>query len=300
MEIMTKKAGRQAVPAVEFQVTKASGDLAAFSEEKLRHSLSRTGAGAAVIDAIAAEVRHSLYDGITTREIYRQAFALLKKHARLYAGRYHIKKALLEFGPSGFPFEKYIAAILDRKGYHTRINQLLPGRCVTHEVDVLAHNGTTRAMIECKFHNRRGTTCDVKVPLYIRSRFDDIRQVWEQQPAEKAYANEGWVVTNTHFTDDAVRYGTCAGLRLIGWNHPAKDNLQHWIESTGMYPVTCLTTLTLGEKRKILEAGTVLCSDLAAARQVLVRAGIPPERISGVLAECRELARPVDADQSLH
>ena len=42
-------------------ITKASGQLVSFSEEKLKQSLRRSGAGQEVIDAIAAEVKKHLY-----------------------------------------------------------------------------------------------------------------------------------------------------------------------------------------------------------------------------------------------
>jgi hypothetical protein len=31
-------------------------------------------------------------------------------------------------------------------------------------------------MIECKFHSRREATSDVKVPLYVLSRFNDLQR----------------------------------------------------------------------------------------------------------------------------
>lgn len=276
-------------------ITKASGIREPFSETKLRHSLHRSGATPELADEIIIAVRDILYDGITTKAIYKKAFEMLKKRSRSQAGRYHMKSAIMELGPSGFPFEQYVAEILRKKGYSAETNLIMQGHCVKHEMDILCTKGNTRALIECKYHNSRGIFCEVKVPLYIRSRFNDIRQ-FENRPAGEV--NEGWLVTNTRFSDDAIQYGTCAGLKLIGWNYPVRDNLQSWIERSGLYPITCLTTLTRKEKKAILQHNTVLCSDLLIHAQVLKSIGIQQERIHHILNECQALAKPVDLYQA--
>lgn len=283
--------------AMNHHITKASGTREPFSEIKLRHSLQRSGASAALTDEIVIAVRDILYDGITTKAIYKKAFEMLRKQSRSQAGRYHMKSAIMELGPSGFPFEQYVAEILRKKGYAAQTNLIMQGRCVKHEMDIICTKNNLRALIECKYHNSRGIFCDVKVPLYIHSRFDDIRQCETRPPGE---VNEGWLITNTRFSDDAIQYGSCAGLKLVGWNYPARDNLQSWIERSGLYPITCLTTLTRKEKKEILRQGTVLCSDLLLHKQVLKSIGMQQERIDRILQECGNLAKPVDPYQALH
>ena len=61
------------------KIVKASGKRAHFSIEKLRNSLQRSGADTATIKQIVNTVRDELYQGISTKEIYHRAFALLKK-----------------------------------------------------------------------------------------------------------------------------------------------------------------------------------------------------------------------------
>src|SRR5688572_22822137 len=114
-------------------ITKASGQQDEFSEEKIRKSLRRSGATEKDIDRIVTEVKAKLYNGITTKHIYRIAFGLLRKSARPVAARYHLKSAIMELGPSGFPFEKFFAELLNHQGYSTKTDQLEQGKCVTHE-----------------------------------------------------------------------------------------------------------------------------------------------------------------------
>jgi hypothetical protein len=271
----------------DIMVTKASGEQDLFSVDKLRNSLTKSGAAKGVIDNIVREIGVKLYNGITTKKIYKTAFNLLKKNARSNAGRYHLKRAMMSLGPSGFPFEQYIAAIFEWQEYRVKTKLLLAGACVTHEIDVLAENDTHFLLVECKYHNRQGVFSDVKVPLYIHSRYLDVVAKWKNTYPEKPL--QGWLVTNTKFSTDAVKYGVCVGLHLLGWNYPARRSLSSLVDESGLYPVTCLTTLTNKEKEYILQAGVVLSKDISKQTELLQQAAISPARIQKVLAEIEDL-----------
>jgi hypothetical protein len=270
-------------------VTKASGKPDVYSAEKLRRSLVKSGAGKQMIDSILQEISLKLYNGIPTKKIYQTAFDLLKKGSRSQAGRYNLKRAIMALGPSGFPFEQYIAAIFEWQGYKVKVKQFLEGKCVTHEIDVLAENDQHVLEIECKYHNRQGIFSDVKVPLYIHSRYQDVLDTWNKTAPQKPL--EGWVVTNTKFTADALKYGTCAGLHLLGWNYPLQKSLSSLVDESGLYPVTCLTTLTNKEKEQVLEAGIVLCRDLLKQEELLRQTAISQARLPKVLAEIEALCK---------
>lgn len=119
-------------------IIKASGESVRFSEKNIRHSLQRAGATPEQIKSIIKKVNESIYDGISTKKIYKQVFTLLRESSRHLAARYNLKQAIMELGPSGFAFEKFFAEILNHQGYKTKIGQFLKGQCVTHEVDVVA------------------------------------------------------------------------------------------------------------------------------------------------------------------
>lgn len=270
-------------------VTKVSGLQDIYSPEKLRRSLAKSGAGKELIDTIVSEIESKLYNGIPTKKIYRTAFGLLKKYSRSHAGRYNLKRAIMALGPSGYPFEQYIGAIFEWQGYKTKVKLFLEGICITHEVDVLAENEQHVLLIECKYHNSPGIFSDVKVPLYIHSRYRDVLDKWNKSNPKKAL--EGYVVTNTKFSADAIKYGVCAGLHLLGWNYPEQKSLSGLVDESRLYPVTCLTSLTGKEKENILDAGIVLCRDLVKQEELLRRAGISQSRIPKVLTEIKELCK---------
>jgi hypothetical protein len=266
-------------------ITKASGEKVPFSAEKLRQSLRRAGAGEEAMDSIVKEIEQRLYPGITTREIYRKAFSMLRKVSAHLAAKYKLKKALQELGPSGYPFEKFVGEILKHEGYRAQVGQIVQGHCVQHEVDVVAQKDDRHFMVECKFHSDQGRKCDVKIPLYIHSRFLDVEKAWQQRPGHDHKFHQGWVVTNTRFTTDAIQYGTCAGLNLISWDYPKKGSLRERIDRSGLHPLTCLTTLTKKEKQLLLDRGIVLCKELCQQEQLLKEVGVLPTRAQKVMEE---------------
>ncbi|WP_246125944.1 ATP cone domain-containing protein [Bizionia myxarmorum] len=267
-------------------VIKSSGEYVSFSLEKLRSSLNRSGASKEIVSRILNTVRDELYQGISTKEIYNRAYALLKKEKRGYASKYKLKKAIYELGPTGFPFEKYIAALLKYSGYKTEVGQIMQGDCVAHEVDVVAYKKGFTTIAECKFHSEEGRNCNVKVPLYIASRFEDIKRLWDSKSHENVLT-AGWVVTNTRFTKDALQFGNCIGLYLLSWDYPLNDGLKDRIDRLGLYPVTVSTLLTKREKQFLLTRDVVLCRDLIDDAFYLDHLGISQIRKEKILNEIK-------------
>lgn len=278
----------------ELIIRKASGETAKFSEIKLRNSLQHSGASNEQIDTVIEAISDKLYPGISTKEIYKIAYKLLQGSSRPLAAKYNLKHAIMDLGPSGFPFERYVAEILRHQGYSVKVGQLVRGQCVQHEVDVIAIADHLQLMIECKYHNLPGTICDVKIPLYIHSRFKDVEAQWLKTSENNAISYEGWVVTNTRFSDDAIQYGTCAGLKLIGWDYPAKGSLKSMIDMLGLYPITCLTSLTRHEKILLLEKKIVLCLELVNNQFLLEQMRISVARIETVLQEAKQLCKDLN------
>jgi hypothetical protein len=270
-------------------IKKASGELVPFDIGKLVASLQRSGATEEVAKHIAETLLPKLPAGISTRKLYRMAFGMLRKRSKPAAARYRLKQAIMDLGPSGFPFERFVARLLERDGYHTQVGVVVQGRCVTHEVDVIADKDERRYLVECKYRNTRGKVSDVKVPLYIHSRFKDVEDTWRHEPGGSKRTHIGWVVTNTRFTTDALQYGTCAGLRMVGWDQPAKGSLKERIDRSGLYPLTCLGSITMAEKERLLEQGLVLARDLAERPDALEAALVKAPRAKKVLEEVHTL-----------
>ena len=272
-------------------ITKASGEMVPFNPSQLRSSLERSKAETSAIDFVVDSISAMLYEGISTREIYRKAFGMLRKQSRSTAARYKLKNAIMELGPAGFAFEKFVAALLRAEGYHAHTGEIVQGKCVKHEVDVIAERANVRCMIECKFHSDKAKYSDVKVPLYIQSRFLDVKNAWRLDSKHESKEFEGWVVTNTRFSSDAELYGGCVGLKLISWDLPKGNSIKERIDRSGLHPVTSLTTLTHSEKKSLLDMDVILCSDLERAPQLLGKVGVTKRRMNKIMNEVTQLCR---------
>jgi hypothetical protein len=273
----------------EIIVKKHSGEKVLFSREKLNHSLKRSGASDKIIEVVYEQLKGQMYDGITTGKIYKIAFNILRKLKRSTAARYSLRKAIMEMGPSGYPFERLVGAVIGTLGYETLVSQIVQGQCVSHELDVVARNKQELFMVECKFYNSQGKHCNVQVPLYIHSRFNDVKKTWEKDPTNNGLRFSGWVVTNTRFTEDAINYGKCAGLTLLGWDYPHEKSLKDLIEGSGLFPITVLTTLTRKQKDLLLENEVVLCGQLLERPAAFGKLGLDLKKQEKVLDEAREL-----------
>jgi Holliday junction resolvase len=258
-------------------VTKADGTQQEFEPSKLLASLRRAGADDTVAAQVAQDIEGDLYRGITTGELYRRAFARLRQERVVYAARYSLKRAILDFGPSGFPFEAYIAELLRAEGYETQIDQIVKGSCAEHEVDVVAVKGGETLYVEAKFHNSAGYKTDLKTTLYVKARMDDINK------------GKGLIVTNTKFTSAAVHYAQCQNLELLSWEQPQGATLQDRIDTARVYPVTALTTLTRRQKTALLAEKVVLCNGLHEQEPVLRAAGVAKDKLGAVYEEASGL-----------
>ena len=273
------------------RITKSDGTTQLFEEEKLVNSLKHVGASPEVIDDIVDEVEKEMWEGIPTADIYRRAFELLKKHSAPVAARYSIRRAMFELGPDGFPFEKFVARVFKLWGYESLTDQTLLGTCVEHEVDVVAWKEHDLAMSEVKFHNEFGLKSDLKVSLYVKARFDDLADTVFEYGGLKRKLTDRYLFTNTKFTEVAIQYGTCKGLNMISWNYPPNKSLHKIIDENGLYPVTCLVSLSHQQKKDLIGLGIIVTGDLLANPGALKAVGIHPEATKVVLEEVEMIAK---------
>ncbi len=272
-------------------IVKASGQSEDFNIRKLVDSLVRSGAPEEIAREIAQKVAAQITPHARTKQIFRMARKLLRKYNRAADMRYSIKKAIYALGPAGFQFEQYFARILREYGYSVEMNRILDGYCVTHEVDVFALMGNAGFVIECKYHSNGGIPTDVKTALYIYSRFNDIKKAYESVPDNPVFIQQGWLVTNTRCSADAIKFAECMGLKVVSWKYPPKESLEKMIESRRLYPVTILTSV----KRNILDTlfrnKFILAKDIADMDQeiFLARSGIDAQTARALKREANEV-----------
>jgi hypothetical protein len=273
------------------KVVKHSGNIVEFDSEKLKKSLLKSGAANDVVESILQSIQGEIYDSISTKQIYKMAFGLLKKTSNSHAAQYNLRSAIQMLGPAGFFFEKYIARLFASEHYKTQTNLILQGKCVSHEIDVVIKKDDQISMIECKFHAGRDVVSDVKVPMYILSRFNDLKDRKQSIYTNNDKITSCWIVTNNRFSSDAIAFGNCSNINMLSWDYPKKENLRVKIDKDKLYPVTCLTTLTLAEKDKLLVLDVILANELINNSESLERIGLSPNRIKNVLKEVTDLCK---------
>ena len=98
-----------------------------------------------------------------------------------------------------------------------------------------------------------------------------------------------WLITNTRFTHDAIQYGLCVGLHLVGWDFPAKGSLKELIEFSGLYPITCITNFTKAEISRLLEKNIIICKTISNNINLLDELNIPKQRRESIIEQCHTL-----------
>lgn len=270
-------------------VVKSNGDVQIFDSKKLFDSLIRAGASIPTVHKIVEHIEAELEDGVSTMDIYRHAFDLLHREHVVVATRYSLRRALLELGPSGFVFERVVCEIFRAKGYEAVTDQVVYGGCVEHELDVVAWKENELVMIEAKFHNELGLKSDLKVALYVKARFEDLANATFNYGGMERKMTRGILITNTKFTDHAIRYAECNNLELIGWNYPKLHNLEDLITETKTQPLTCLTSLSLVEKQNLVKAELLLCKDIVARKAELATLGVDADKVDVVVDEAHKI-----------
>jgi len=266
-----------------FFIRKSSGKKEEFNIKKLHLSLCKSGADSKIIKQIIEEIKKQKLR--STKAIHKLVTQILTKKAPSVAARYNLKRALMELGPAGYPFEQFVAHIFRAQNYETTTNQIISGNCIDHEIDITATKASRHFMIECKFHNRIGLKTNVKVILYTQARFEDVRTEWEQKPRHNHEFHRAWVVTNTRFTSQAIKYAKCMDIKLLGWKYPENQSIAQLIDSIGLHPITALTSLTKQQKRAFIKEGFVLCRDASKNIKLLKNFKFSSRQIKKLIKE---------------
>lgn len=270
-------------------IIKYSGETEAFDIEKLKRSLRQAKASEQLVNEIAEEIQINLLDGMSTKSIYQMAYKMLKQKSKSGSARYKLKNAIMELGPTGYPFERFIGKILEYEGFKTEVGVVMQGHCITHEVDVAATKEDKHYFIECKFHSSQDRICNVKTPLYIQSRVKDLEVEWLKNKDHTPKSHKGWIYTNTRFSSDALQFGECVGLGMVSWDHPPLQSLKEKIEQSRLYPITVLASMTKKDKQEVLNKGVVLCREICEDPKLLDDINMTSSKKNRILKEVIEL-----------
>ncbi|HET8575322.1 MAG TPA: ATP cone domain-containing protein [Candidatus Paceibacterota bacterium] len=272
------------------QITKASGEREPFHKNKFCDSLKQAGAPEDMTNEVCEQVSSEIEPDMTTSDIFRKASQYLtQKNARV-AARYNLKHGISELGPAGFIFEQFVEIVLQTLGYETKRNQIVQGKCVTHEIDVLAKKDNVHYLIEAKYHNKKGIKTPLDVVMYGHARLLDIQEEKAKTESEP-HEHRMWLVTNTKFTTKAIAYAKCRNIPLTGWNYPENEGLEDIITRYALYPITSLPSVNAFEREQFAKSGTMLARDLApyTAKDLTEKFNISPKVAEQIIEEMTAL-----------
>lgn len=277
------------------KVRKYSGEFTDFDIEKLRISLSKSGASDIEIEEVLECMEPQIHDGITTKALYKLAFRQLKKVSGTFAARYSLKRALRDLGPAGYYFEKWTSRFLRSYGYETCENQIIKGEAVAHEADVIAGKEDELFWIECKFRNTVDAKISITIPMYLLSRVKDISVKKYNLFGRDSQFTQGWLITNAYLTVDSILFGEHYGIKMLSWDYPAKQSIKNLVDQKALYPITCLTTLSKREKDYLLDRDCILVKDISENPEILENNNVINQRNrSKILREVEELVMDLE------
>jgi len=240
---------------MEKLIYKNTTNLEEFNEEKIITSLAKIGFSLQKAREIYFNLKDKLLQVRSTQEIFNIIFNYLKKNYPPAAFKYNLKQAIFKLGPNGFVFEKYFSKVLQNYGYKTLNNQIIEGKCISHEVDIIAKKDEIAYIIECKFHKENYFKTEVKDILVFWSRFLDIKE----NSKEKV---KPWLVTNTKVTIEVLKFAYCKDIKITSWNSPLNESLYSLIENYNLWPITILTNLKEEKAKKFFKKNILLLSEV--------------------------------------
>ncbi len=267
-------------------IINARGEQEPFSYTKVYRSAKRAGADEKLARQIAHNIEQNVYSGIKTFDIFKQVKARLRKQAPLVAIRFNLKQAIRKLGPTGFPFEKYMASIFAVLGFEVKLNQIVKGSCVEYEIDFLAQKQNELKIVECKFRNLSEGKVDTNNILIMYAKFLDI----QRGSFFKEKVNST-VITNTKFTTRAIKYANCMGIELLGWNYPRNNGLERLIENNKLYPITILPSLNRSLADYFVAKKIMLAKDIVSINpsRVAQQTRVHQNKINNLIKEAKTL-----------
>jgi hypothetical protein len=273
---MSKKARRK-----KFNINKRGRFKEQFDVNKFKRSLKRSGLSKSLRDELIAKIDPKKACYKSTASLFRKTHKEIYKKSKKLAAHYNIKRSIFELGPTGYPFEILSAEILKTKGFKTQVSVVKQGQFVKHEVDVVAKRPDLTIFCECKFHRNQRFKNDIKLPLYIHSRYLDLKN--SQNFGEIQYA----IMTNTNFSRDAINYSKGVGLLLFSLDYPSKGTFLDLMKRYKVYPVTILKNLKKREAAQLLQHNIVVIKHLKPLH--LQKIGLDKIQISHVMGEVKAL-----------
>ncbi|MFH2062927.1 MAG: ATP cone domain-containing protein [bacterium] len=271
------------------EIVKSTGERVPFDPKKIQATIRRAGGSEQLSERVLQRVIPKVRNGMATKRLLAIVRKELRRENRLLAQRYNLRDGLMRLGPAGFKFEKYVASILNAYGWQAMVPEReYVGRCVSHEVDIVANRNGTCVMIEAKFRNRFADTVTLRDTMAAWARFSDLED-GHRDSRSCPHIDESWIVTNGEFTDRAQKFGQCKGLKMVGWS--GDESLAQMVDHAALYPVTVIDGLRQWELDRLAHSDLMLCREVAEEdpKKLSGRLRLSRARTKQIWEQCRAI-----------
>ncbi len=244
----------------EILVKKADGRKEVFDPKKIINTCMRAGLSRKAAEGIVRKVVPKFYEGIRTRDIYAMVLKELERTEDRSSMVFRLREAVSQM-PSD-KFELYVKKILESLGYKCQWNVLVKGKCVEHQIDIIAEKAGKKYLVECKHHINPHRFCGLGIILQVQARLEDIKDGFAERKNSIDF-RKAWIITNTKFSEHAKSYAEGKSLLLSGWKYKPRMSLEDMIQEKRLYPVSIITMDKL-LKKKLLDQGILTVQDAMA------------------------------------
>lgn len=247
------------------------------------------GASREIAEEVARRVEKSVHDGMLTSKVLQMTLGLLRRYEPAIRHVLDLRRglSLMDSKPE---FEVFVQVLLAHSGFEVSPNMILSGRCVEHEVDAIAKRGGVTYFVEAKHHVNCHTLTGLDESRIARAILEDVTEGFELGGCDLKI-DRAMIVTNTRYSEHAVRYGKCRDIIQIGWNSPAGLSLQSMIEENNLYPISCIRGLKRETRIKLVSKRIVLMKQLFEEKpsKLARETGIPKDQLRDFIAKAETI-----------
>ena len=229
-------------------MTKADGSRQLFDKEKVVRTSLRMGASQELALAVADRVESRAYEGMPTSKVLQLIFRFTRKGKPGVGHLFDLRRGLSLMG-SKPEFELFVQVLLAHHGFEVSPNRILKGRCGEHEVDAIAKKGGFTYFVEAKHHLSYHAPTGLDESRIARAILEDVSEGFQMGTSDLR-VDKAMIVTNTRYSEHAIRYGRCRDITQVGWNYPANKGLETMIEEKNLHPLSCLRGLRSEDRLK--------------------------------------------------
>jgi hypothetical protein len=268
-------------------VTKANGFRQPFDREKIVQTCLRMGLTREAALEVARQVEGKLYDNISTNEILKIVFALIRKQRPAVKHVFDLKYGISLMEPKP-EFEMFVRALLMYSGFQVKPNTILKGLCGEHELDAIAAQDGLTYLVEAKHHSAYHALTGLDESRIARAIIEDVTDGYKQGTTT-IKVDRAMIVTNTRYSEHAVAYGGCRNILQIGWTSPDGFGLRDIVEKNRLYPLSCLKTLKTQTRLRLVYMGIVLIKQLLEQDHHYIerKMGLPQKTVSEIMENAK-------------